>query len=165
MGDFKKEHGKSRFGKFIQKAGGVFPEILDAGIKLASGNVMGALDEVGGILGKNSNHSNPQAQKEATELLNEFQIQREEFALEAFRIESEDRKDARVLYSKDSWIQKALALLFVVGYAVLSVYLLNVLMGSTVIPKLAETMVTMIWTGTSVKLNTIIDFFFGGSIK
>jgi hypothetical protein len=85
--------------------------------------------------------------------------------LEAFEMEVKDREGARDLYKNDSLIQKIFGIIFLIGYGFLSWYLLEVLKGSENLPKLAETMVTMIWTGTSTKLNTIIDFFFGGSVK
>jgi hypothetical protein len=85
--------------------------------------------------------------------------------IEAFKLEVEDRKSARSTYISDGLIQKIFAMLFLVGYVVLSWYLITILMGATEMPQLAETMITMIWTGTSTKLGTIIDFFFGGSVK
>lgn len=85
--------------------------------------------------------------------------------IEAFALEVDDRKSARELYNSNDIMQKIFAGLFLVGYVALSWYLINILMGATEMPKLAETMITMIWTGTSTKLGTIVDFFFGGSVK
>ncbi len=45
MGKFKDKHGKSRFGKFLQKAGSVVPELIDVAGELATGDVMGAIQE------------------------------------------------------------------------------------------------------------------------
>ena len=88
----------------------------------------------------------------------------EDYEIEAFELEVEDRKSARDLYSKNDLMQKIFAAMFLVGYVALSWYLIDILRGATELPKLAETMITMIWTGTSTKLGTIIDFFFGGSV-
>jgi hypothetical protein len=154
-----------KFKGFIKKAGAFFPEILDVGGKLITGQWGEAIKEVGGILSKGTQSSNPEVQAIATELMAEMKKNEQDFILEGFKAQVEDRKDARGLYKVDSWIQKILALIFVLGYGLLSWYLLRIIIGTEVMPKLAETMVTMIWTGTSMKLNTIIDFFFGGSMK
>ena len=55
--------------------------------------------------------------------------------------------------------------MFLIVYIGLSWYMLDILTENAKLPKLAETMITMIWTGTSTKLGTIIDFFFGGSVN
>ena len=102
--------------------------------------------------------------EEAKVLLQEFEQFKMEYEKECFELEAQDRKDARNLYSNDSLIQKIFSIIFLIGYGFLSWYLLYILMGNSDLPKLAETMITMIWTGTSTKLNTIIDFFFGGSV-
>lgn len=151
---------EGKFKEFIKKAGKVVPTVLQAGGQLVSGNVMGAISTV-----KDSLINAAKESEEAEQLLNEFKMRENEFALEAYKLEIQDRQGARVMYSSDNWIQKALAIVFVVGYSFLSWYLLRVLMGASEMPKLAETMITMIWTATSAKLNTIIDFFFGGSMK
>lgn len=41
---------KERFKKFLKKAGGIFPEILDVGGKLLTGNISGAIEEAGDFL-------------------------------------------------------------------------------------------------------------------
>ena len=164
MGKFKDKHNKSKLGLFISKAGGIFPEILKAGKTLVSGNVLGALEQVSNVLTGNTKNKNSALSEDARALLYEFELQKEGFAVEAFKIEAEDRKDARILYSKDSIIQKIFSIVFLLGYGVLSWYLLKIVV-SDELPKLAEMMITMIWTGTSTKLSTIIDFLFGGSMK
>lgn len=165
MGRFKKANGKSRLGQFIQKASKAFPDILEAGTMLATGNVLGAIEAVTGQLNANTSHESPEARNEAQRLLQEFELKKNEFALEAFKHEVEDRKDARSLYTKDSLIQKIFSIVFLIGYGVLSWYLLQIVSGVEELPQLAETLITMIWTGTSTKLSTIIDFLFGGSMK
>ena len=165
MGDFKNKTGKTRFGSWIKKAGKIFPDLLEAGVMLGTGNVLGAIEVVTGKLKANTERSSPEARDEAKKLLYEFELKKNEFALEAFKAEVEDRKDARSLYTKDSIIQKIFSIVFLLGYGLLSWYLLSVLTSQSNLPDLAQTMVTMIWTGTSMKLNTIIDFLFGGSMS
>lgn len=116
----------------------------------------GALGIVKNIIQKDDKIS-PEKTLEALELIDK--------EMEAYKLEMQDREDARKLYKDDSLIQKIFGLTFLVAYGVLSWYLIHVLLDNVEMPKLAETMITMIWTGTSTKLNTIIDFFFGGSVK
>jgi len=160
MGKFKDEHGKTRFGMFIEKAAGVLPDVAGAAVKLATGNVTGALSEVGDILKAGAEKS-----EAAKALYIEFEKYKMDFAKECFELEVQDRADARGLFKEDDLIQKLFSIVFLVGYGLLSWYLLYILMGKSELPKLAETMITMIWTGTSTKLATIVDFFFGGSVK
>ena len=155
-----KKFKDTKFGAFINKAKDVLPELANVGVSLVSGNYVGAIKEVGSMLSKNKDKN-----ESIKALSNEFEMYKLEFEKEAFELELEDRKSARKLYVDDSLIQKIFAIIFLVGYGFLSWFLLHILMGTLEIPKLAETMITMIWTGTSAKLNTIIDFFFGGSVK
>ena len=85
--------------------------------------------------------------------------------LKAFELEVEDRKDARELYKSDDVIQKVFSVVFLIGYGFLCWFMLDILRGESSESELFKTMVTMIFTGTSTKLGTIIDFFFGGSVK
>ena len=83
---------------------------------------------------------------------------------EAFAKEVEDRKDARSMYKDDAIIQKILASLFTVAYfgltyTMFKYFVLNEL-------ELSDYEIGFISTtfgAMSAKVNTIIDFFFGGS--
>ena len=83
---------------------------------------------------------------------------------EAFTKEVEDRKDARSMYKDDAVIQKILATLFTVAYfgltyTMFKYFVLNEL-------ELSDYEIGFISTtfgAMSAKVNTIIDFFFGGS--
>jgi hypothetical protein len=159
MKDTKKKFKDTKFGAFLSKASQSVPELLAVGGEILTGDIGGAVDKVGDILKGKAKDNN-----EATKLLQEFELAKMEYKKEVFALEVEDRESARKLYKDDNLIQKIFGIIFLVGYGFLSWYLLRVLMGNENLPKLAETMVTMIWTGTSTKLNTIIDFYFGGSV-
>jgi len=159
MSNYKEEHGNSRFGAFIKKAMIIAPELIDAGIKLASGDVKGAISEVTDIL-KNKSSEDPKSK----ELLEEFESNKSEFLLEAFELESKDRENSRDLYKHDATMQKTFGIVFLVGYIGLCSVLIYQLLNGVKISPVANTMITTIWVGTSVKLNTIVDFFFGGSV-
>ena len=85
---------------------------------------------------------------------------------EAFTKEVEDRKSARDLYKDDALIQKVLATLFTLAYFGLTYtmfryfVLKDVVLGDYEIGFISTTFGAM-----SAKVNTIIDFFFGGSSK
>ena len=161
MGLFKKDkENGGGLGRFIKKVAGVFPEAINIGTQLATGNVVGAIGGISDLL-----KSKAENDEHAATLLTEFELNKMEWQLEVYKVEVEDRKGARTLYESDSLMQKVFAILFLIGYIALSWWLLTILMGTSEMPKLAETMITMIWTGTSTKLGTIIDFLFGGSVN
>ena len=85
---------------------------------------------------------------------------------EAFAKEVEDRKDARDLYKDDAVIQKVLATLFTVAYFGITFVMFNYFVTMSI--KLGEfeiSFISTIFGAMSAKVNTIIDFFFGGSSK
>lgn len=155
----KKPFGETAFGKFLNKAKEVVPEVGDVALKLVTGNVGGAVEEVGNIIKKKA-----ETDAKAKDLMYEFEREKMQFEIDLKSLEVEDRKNARDLFKVDGLIQKIFAICFLVGYAFLSWYLLEIIKGEVKQNDLFKTMVTMIWTGTSTKLGTIVDFFFGGSM-
>lgn len=154
-----------KFKGFIKKASNVVPELVDIVGKLGTGQWGAVVKDVGELIFKQTKNENPVVAEAANELMIEFEKNRQNFILEGFRLQVEDRKSARDLFKTDGSIQKVFGIVFLVGYGFLSWYLLEVLKGDKVLNELSKTMITMIWTGTSTKLNTIIDFFFGGSME
>jgi len=85
---------------------------------------------------------------------------------EAFAREVEDRKDARSLYKDDAMIQKILASLFTVAYFTLSYVMFQYFVFHDVVLSEYEIgFISTIFGAMSAKVNTIVDFFFGGSSK
>ena len=83
---------------------------------------------------------------------------------EAFAKEVEDRKDARDLYKDDAIIQKVLATLFTVAYFGISfVMFQHFVEGSIDMGEFEISFISTIFGAMSAKVNTIVDFFFGGS--
>jgi len=83
---------------------------------------------------------------------------------EAFAKEVEDRKDARSMYKDDAIIQKVLATLFTMAYFGLTYVMFKYFVLNTI--ELSDYEIGFISTtfgAMSAKVNTIIDFFFGGS--
>ena len=126
--------------------GGVFGKLFD--------NAEGILDEI-----ITTDEEREQAKLHIKKLL--LDAEREAFAKEV-----EDRKDARSLYKSDALIQKILASLFTAAYFGLTYIMFKYFVLHDV--ELSEYEIGFISTvfgAMSAKVNTIIDFLFGGSSK
>ena len=85
---------------------------------------------------------------------------------EAFKQEVEDRKSARDMYKDDALIQKILATLFTAAYFGLSFMMFRVfVMGDLDLGEFEISFISTIFGAMSAKVNTVVDFFFGGSSK
>ena len=85
---------------------------------------------------------------------------------EAFAKEVEDRKSARDMYKDDAIIQKILATLFTVAYFGLSFMMFRLfVMGDIDMGEFEISFISTIFGAMSAKVNTVVDFFFGGSSK
>ena len=83
---------------------------------------------------------------------------------EAFAKEVEDRKDARDMYKDDAIIQKVLATLFTVAYFGITYVMFNYFVTESIeLGEFEISFISTIFGAMSAKVNTIIDFFFGGS--
>ena len=83
---------------------------------------------------------------------------------EAFAKEVEDRKSAREMYKDDAIIQKVLATLFTVAYFGITFVMFNYFVTKTIeLGEFEISFISTIFGAMSAKVNTIIDFFFGGS--
>lgn len=85
---------------------------------------------------------------------------------EAFAKEVEDRKDARSMYKDDAIIQKVLATLFTAAYFGLTYTMFKYFVLNTLeLSDYEIGFISTVFGAMSAKVNTIIDFFFGGSSK
>ena len=85
---------------------------------------------------------------------------------EAFAKEVEDRKSARDMYKDDAIIQKILATLFTVAYFGITFVMFNYFVTESLeLGEFEISFISTIFGAMSAKVNTIIDFFFGGSSK
>ena len=126
--------------------GGIFGKVVE--------NAEGILDEI----------ITTKEEKEALKLeLKKILLEAER---EAFAREVEDRKDARSLYKDDALIQKILAALFTIAYFTLSYIMFKYFVFHDVVLSEYEIgFISTIFGAMSAKVNTIVDFFFGGSSK
>ena len=130
-------------GQFI---GGLFGKIVD--------NAEGILDKV---------ITTDKERDEAKLALRKLLLDAE---TEAFKQEVEDRKSARDMYKDDAIIQKVLATLFTVAYFGLSFMMFRFfVLGDINLGEFEISFVSTIFGAMSAKVNTVVDFFFGGSSK
>ena len=124
--------------------GGLFGKIVD--------NAEGIIDEL----------VTTAEEKEKLKLeLNKIMLEAER---EAFSKEVEDRKDARSLYKDDAFIQKILATLFTVAYFGITFVMFSYFVTKSLeLGEFEISFISTIFGAMSSKVNTIIDFFFGGS--
>jgi len=130
-------------GKFI---GGLFGKVVE--------NAEGILDQI---------ITTDQERDEAKHALKRLLLEAEK---EAFAKEVEDRKSARDMYKDDAFIQKILATLFTAAYFGLSFMMFRVfVMGDMNLGEFEISFISTIFGAMSAKVNTVVDFFFGGSAK
>ena len=129
--------------------------------KLAGGLFGKVLDNAEGILDKviTTDKERDQAKIELQKIM--LEAEREAFAKEV-----EDRKSARDMYKDDAIIQKVLATLFTVAYFGISFVMFQHFVGGGInMGEFDISFISTIFGAMSAKVNTIIDFFFGGSSK
>ena len=127
-------------------AGGLFGKVLD--------NAEGILDKV---------ITTDKERDEAKLALKSIMLEAER---EAFAKEVEDRKSARDMYKDDAIIQKVLATLFTVAYFGITFVMFNYFVTKSIeLGEFEISVISTIFGAMSAKVNTIIDFFFGGSSK
>ena len=126
--------------------GGLFGKIVD--------NAEGILDEV---------ITTDKERDEAKLALKKLLLDAER---EAFAKEVEDRKSARDMYKDDAIIQKVLATLFTVAYFGITFVMFKYFVTKSIeLGEFEISFISTIFGAMSAKVNTIIDFFFGGSSK
>jgi hypothetical protein len=126
--------------------GGLFGKVLD--------NAEGILDKV---------ITTDKERDEAKLALKSIMLEAER---EAFAKEVEDRKSARDMYKDDAIIQKVLATLFTVAYFGITFVMFNYFVTKSLeLGEFEISFISTIFGAMSAKVNTIIDFFFGGSAK
>ena len=130
-------------GKFI---GGLFGKVVE--------NAEGILDQI---------ITTDQERDEAKHALKRLLLDAEK---QAFAKEVEARKSARDMYKDDALIQKILATLFTVAYFGLSFMMFRFfVLGDIDLGEFEISFISTIFGAMSAKVNTVVDFFFGGSSK
>jgi len=162
-----KENKETKFKIFLNKAKKLIPELAKVGGKLATGNYLGAISEVGEIItGKADANKNDD---KLNSLLYEFELSKVEFALEEQKLYLDDKADARQMYKEDNGLQKIFAIVFLCCYILLTILMLygfyKIGINEVKIQNYVVAFVTSVYTGMSMKVNTIIEFLFGSSLS
>ena len=144
----KKKFRDTKIGKFLSDKA---PDILNvAGELLPDAGLLGA---VGKMIDESKLSPEDKAQAHAQ-------------LVELYNLEVEDRKSARVLYSSDSSVQKVLATVFTVAYFALSFIMFKYFVEEDIqLGEFEISFISTIFGAMSAKVNTVVDFFFGGSAK
>jgi len=104
--------------------------------------------------------------EERIQLKQQFEKVVKEHEKEMFALEVKDRESAREIYKDDAIIQKVLAIIFTIAYFFLSYTMFKYFVLNTLeLSDYEIGFISTVFGAMSSKVNTIIDFFFGGSSK
>ena len=144
----KKKFRETKVGKFLSEKA---PDIL---------NVAGELLPDAGLLGAVSKMI------DESKLTPEDKAQAHAQLVELYNLEVEDRKSARLMYSSDSTVQKILASVFTIAYFAFSFIMFKYFVEEDIaLGEFEISFISTIFGAMSAKVNTVVDFFFGGSAK
>ena len=93
----------------------------------------------------------------------ELRLKAMELTLKKEEMKFNDKEGARSMYKVDSSLQKVFAIIFLISYMGLIAIFLWKIFGGLVMNETASNFVFAIFGGMSAKVNTIVDFLFGGS--
>ena len=104
--------------------------------------------------------------EERLKLKNEFEKVIQDHEKDMFALEVQDRSSARTMFMDDSFIQKILAIIFTCAYFLISYFMFKCFITNTLeLSDYEIGFISTVFGAMSSKVNTIIDFFFGGSSK
>lgn len=102
--------------------------------------------------------------EERIKLKQQFEEVAKNHEKEMFALEVKDRESARSIYKDDAVIQKVLAVIFTIAYFFLSYTMFKYfVLNSLDLSDYEIGFISTVFGAMSSKVNTIIDFFFGGS--
>jgi len=105
-------------------------------------------------------------EEEKMQLKQKFETALKQHEKEMFELEVSDRKSARSMFAGDGLIQKILAIIFTGAYFFLSYVMFRYFVVNTLeLSDYEIGFISTVFGAMSSKVNTIIDFFFGGSSK
>lgn len=134
---------------------------------LIHGGATGIIDSIGDTVDKFV--TTDQEKKELEIAKQEMLLKFKQLEMDAENKYFEDRQSAREMYMKDSSLQKTFAIVFLVFYCLISMGMIAMIISMAFFDKIIDLpqwgimLITSVFTGMSVKVNTIVDFLFGGS--
>lgn len=95
----------------------------------------------------------------------ETKEEKKEYLKEVWQMKVDEKNSARVLYGKDSIMQKLYAFVFLISYLSLTGWLIYAIVQGSIkeVSQFETGLIGSIWGGFTAKINTITDFFFGSS--
>jgi hypothetical protein len=135
---------------------------------LFTGGIEGIVNSVGNTVDKFV--TTDEEKKEAELALRKIDLEFQQLQMDLEEAYIKDRDSARRMYEHDSSLQKIFAIVFLAGYLAISAIMLWLVLswipGAEVdieMPQWAVVLITSVFTAMSTKVNTIVDFLFGGS--
>ena len=131
---------------------------------IVGSGITGILNGASGIIDQFV--TDPDKKLEANLKLKELDYQSKVLSLDAKKAEFENTADAREMYQKDSSLQKIFSIVFLVGYLLLTAFILFFVFSKVATNTMENwkvALISTIFTAMSSKVNTICDFLFGGS--
>ena len=97
----------------------------------------------------------------------ETKEEKREFFKEVYKMQVEDKNQARSMYKTDSLMQKVYAATFLIGYLSLTAWMVHSIINGSIkdLNQFETGFLSSTWGGMTAKVNTITDFFFGSSDK
>jgi regulator of sigma D len=88
-----------------------------------------------------------------------------EFFKELYKLEADEKANARAMYGSDSSMQKVYAITFLIAYLALTAWLIYAIINGSIqqVNQFETGLIGSIWGAMTSKINTITDFFFGAS--
>jgi len=88
-----------------------------------------------------------------------------EFFKELYKMEADEKANARSMYGSDSSMQKIYAITFLLAYLFLTGWLIYAIINGSIqdINQFETGLIGSVWGAMTSKVNTITDFFFGAS--
>ena len=155
---------KGKFKEFLGKAAKFIPDVIGVGVKISTGNIGGAFEDIKNALSGNKS-------PESIELLQEFEAKRKEYELEAQKIHTEDRAKARDMYVGSDHAMADFVAKRVINYnvwVVLAAILIEILSVIYIDDKVLIAIISGAVGGFTTALlqerQQVINFFFGSSM-
>jgi len=134
---------------------------------LFTGGIEGIVNSVGNTVDKFV--TTDEEKKEAELALRKLDLEFQQLQMDLEEAYIKDRNSAREMYEKDGSLQKLFALIFLGGYLLVTAVMVWMVLSwvgvaeAVVLPEWGVVLITTAFTAMSTKVNTIVDFLFGGS--
>lgn len=118
-----------------------------------------------GLFGKNEGEGLAKGVADIVDRFVDTKEDKREFFKELYKMEAEEKANARTMYGTDSSMQKVYAITFLIAYLALTAWLIYAIINGSIeqVNQFETGLIGSIWGAMTSKVNTITDFFFGAS--